>query len=221
MSLAQKRALVALVRSCEALGSEVDAGVVARVSGLKPNVAVLALTGLERRQLAVRHERPEAWAPTFSGARDGEVRAGAGAAQRSRGGVPHVRRLNRPAPPGRVSGWVRPRTGTPTGRTKLPAPVPTPRPDRGLTSTQRRALLALAEAGELGVGEVAEASGLKANGAALALQALERRGLVRRQEGEPPLWKITFIGHGLANRLRANEALEPRIARPGERGDPA
>ncbi len=67
LSLAQKRALVALVRVCGDLGSETDAGVVARVSGLKPNVAVLALTGLERRQLAVGFEDPERWAPTFSG----------------------------------------------------------------------------------------------------------------------------------------------------------
>jgi hypothetical protein len=67
MSLAQKRALVALVRVCGDLGSETEAGVVARVSGLKPNVAVLALTGLERRQLALRFDDPERWAPTFSG----------------------------------------------------------------------------------------------------------------------------------------------------------
>jgi hypothetical protein len=67
MSLAQKRALVALVRACGELGSETDAGCVARVSGLKPNVAVLALHGLVRRELAVRHDPPETWSPTFSG----------------------------------------------------------------------------------------------------------------------------------------------------------
>jgi hypothetical protein len=67
LSLAQKRALVALVVLCGDLGRETDAGVVARVSGLKPNVAVLALTGLVRRQLAVRFDDPDRWAPTFSG----------------------------------------------------------------------------------------------------------------------------------------------------------
>ena len=68
LSLAQKRALVALVRTCGEMGSEADAGVVARVSGLKPNVVVLALHGLARRQLAVHHpEPPEAWSPTLSG----------------------------------------------------------------------------------------------------------------------------------------------------------
>ena len=68
MSLAQQRALVALVRACEGLGAEADASTVARVSGLKPNAAVLALHGLVRRQLAVHHaEPPEAWSPTMSG----------------------------------------------------------------------------------------------------------------------------------------------------------
>jgi sugar-specific transcriptional regulator TrmB len=86
-----------------------------------------------------------------------------------------------------------------------PAPIQSSRPDRGLTDTQRRALLAMADAGELSVPELADASGLRANGAALALGALERRGLVRQQEGEPPLWKITFVGHGLATRLRGDD----------------
>ena len=67
LSLAQKRALVALVRACDELGSETTAASVARISGLKPNVAVLALHGLVRRELAVRHHPPEAWSPTFSG----------------------------------------------------------------------------------------------------------------------------------------------------------
>ncbi len=68
LSLAQQRALVALVRVCAQLGSEADAGMVARVSGLRPNVVVLALHGLARRQLAVRHEGgEETWSPTLSG----------------------------------------------------------------------------------------------------------------------------------------------------------
>ena len=67
LSLAQKRALVALVRTCERMGSETDAGAVAAVSGLKPNVAVLALHGLVRRKLAVRYDDPETWSPTLSG----------------------------------------------------------------------------------------------------------------------------------------------------------
>ena len=68
MSLAQQRALVALARLCGEMGDETDAAMVARVSGLKPNAAVLALHGLVRRQLAVHHpEEPEAWSPTMSG----------------------------------------------------------------------------------------------------------------------------------------------------------
>lgn len=68
LSLAQQRALVALVRVCGALGSEAEAAAVARVSGLRPNVVVLALHGLVRRQLAVRHEgSEEAWSPTLQG----------------------------------------------------------------------------------------------------------------------------------------------------------
>jgi DNA-binding MarR family transcriptional regulator len=67
LSLAQKRALVALVRACPGLGDEADAGDVARISGLKPNAAVLALKGLVRRKLAVAHTDPEAWSPTMSG----------------------------------------------------------------------------------------------------------------------------------------------------------
>ena len=67
LSLAQKRALVALVRACPEMGGEADAATVARVSGLKPNAAVLALDGLVRRQLAVGHTDPAAWSPTMSG----------------------------------------------------------------------------------------------------------------------------------------------------------
>jgi sugar-specific transcriptional regulator TrmB len=99
-----------------------------------------------------------------------------------------------------------------------PASVHTPRPERGLSATQRRALLALADASELGVAELAEASGLRPNGVALALRALERRGFVRQQEGEPPLWKVTFVGHGVAQRLRGADAEERsgRIERQSE-----
>jgi DNA-binding MarR family transcriptional regulator len=101
--------------------------------------------------------------------------------------------------------------------------VPTPRPDRGLTATQRRALLAMArdaesgtaamarglEAGragraagpELDTAAIAEAAGLKPNGAALALRGLERRGLVRRDAADPAFWTVTFLGHGLVKRL--------------------
>ncbi len=67
LSLAQKRALVAVVRACPAMGDEADAATVARISGLKPNAAVLALDGLVRRQLAVAHADPAAWSPTLSG----------------------------------------------------------------------------------------------------------------------------------------------------------
>ena len=67
LSLAQKRALVALVRVCEGMGDEAGAGAVARASGLKPNVAVLALRGLVSRGLALAHTDPEAWSPTLTG----------------------------------------------------------------------------------------------------------------------------------------------------------
>ncbi|HEX8207844.1 MAG TPA: hypothetical protein VF587_17390 [Solirubrobacteraceae bacterium] len=67
LSLAQKRALVALARACPEMGDEADVAAVARVSGLKPNAAVLALEGLVRRRLAVGHDDPAAWSPTMSG----------------------------------------------------------------------------------------------------------------------------------------------------------
>ena len=67
LSLAQKRALVALVRACPEMGDEAEAGHVARLSGLKPNAAVLALEGLARRGLAVSHTDPPAASPTMSG----------------------------------------------------------------------------------------------------------------------------------------------------------
>jgi hypothetical protein len=67
LSLAQKRALVALVRVCPELGEEAGARTVARESGLKPNAAVLALQGLTGRRLAIAHEDPQAWSPTLTG----------------------------------------------------------------------------------------------------------------------------------------------------------
>lgn len=67
LSLAQKRALVALVRACPDMGAEADVPTVAALSGLKPNAAVLALDGLVRRRLAVAHSEPAAWSPTMSG----------------------------------------------------------------------------------------------------------------------------------------------------------
>ena len=67
LSLAQQRVLVALVRLCGAMGSEADARAVSRMSGVKPNAAVLALDGLVRRQLAIRHGDPDGWSPTLSG----------------------------------------------------------------------------------------------------------------------------------------------------------
>lgn len=68
LSLAQQRALVALVSACGPLGREADAGAIARMSGLKPNAAVLALQGLERKRYAVRHGEPaESWSPTLPG----------------------------------------------------------------------------------------------------------------------------------------------------------
>jgi hypothetical protein len=69
LSLAQKRALVALVRLCPELGSEAGPDAVSNVSGLKPNAAVLALQGLERKKLAVGHHDagPSTWSPTLTG----------------------------------------------------------------------------------------------------------------------------------------------------------
>ena len=83
-----------------------------------------------------------------------------------------------------------------------PFSVQSPRPDRALTPAQRRALLAMAQTAEIEAAALAEAAGLKPNGAALAVRALERRGLVSRSDGEPPAWTMTFLGHALASRLR-------------------
>ncbi|HEX8123172.1 MAG TPA: helix-turn-helix domain-containing protein [Solirubrobacteraceae bacterium] len=79
--------------------------------------------------------------------------------------------------------------------------VPTPSPDRGLTTAQKRALLALRREAEADAAAVAEAAGMKPNGAGLALRGLERRGLVARQDGEPAVWTVTFAGHALVERL--------------------
>ena len=82
--------------------------------------------------------------------------------------------------------------------------VPPPSPDRALTPAQRRALLAVRRASEAEAAALAEATGMRPNGVALALRALERRGLVTRHAGEPPAWTVTFAGHALAERLGAN-----------------
>ena len=79
--------------------------------------------------------------------------------------------------------------------------VPTPSPDRALTSAQKRALLAMERGADLEAAAIAEATGMKPNGAALALRGLERRGLVARHDGEPAAWSVTFAGRALAQRL--------------------
>lgn len=79
--------------------------------------------------------------------------------------------------------------------------VPTPSPDRALTRAQKHALLAMPASAEADVASVAEATGMKPNGVALALRGLERRGFVVRAPGESPAWTITFAGRALAERL--------------------
>lgn len=79
--------------------------------------------------------------------------------------------------------------------------VPTPPPDRALTPAQREALLAMRGGSDVDAAAVAEATGMKSNGASLALRGLERRGLVARHEGEPTAWTVTFAGRALAQRL--------------------
>ncbi|HEX8086027.1 MAG TPA: hypothetical protein VF529_17170 [Solirubrobacteraceae bacterium] len=79
--------------------------------------------------------------------------------------------------------------------------VPTPSPERALTEAQRKALLAMKGAPEVDVTAVAAATGMKPNGAALAMRGLERRGLVARQDEDPAAWTLTFAGHALAQRL--------------------
>ena len=80
--------------------------------------------------------------------------------------------------------------------------APSPRPDRALTRAQKKALLAMRRGVEIDARAIADATGMRPNGAALALRGLERRRLVVRQEGEPAAWSVTFAGHALAQRLR-------------------
>lgn len=84
--------------------------------------------------------------------------------------------------------------------------VPPPSPERALTRAQRHALLAMPQSAEADVASVAEATGMRPNGAALALAGLERRGFVARAPGESPAWTITFAGRALAQRLTREHA---------------
>lgn len=79
--------------------------------------------------------------------------------------------------------------------------VPSPSPERALTDAQRRALLAMKRGAPLDPSALADATGMKPNGVALALRGLERRGLVAREGDDPPAWTVTFAGHALAQRL--------------------
>ena len=79
--------------------------------------------------------------------------------------------------------------------------VRTPSPERALTRAQKQVLLALTRGTLVDANAVAEATGMKPNGAALALGGLERRGFVAREAQEPPAWSVTFAGHALAQRL--------------------
>ncbi|HEX2085566.1 MAG TPA: hypothetical protein VHF89_07780 [Solirubrobacteraceae bacterium] len=81
--------------------------------------------------------------------------------------------------------------------------VPPPSPERALTRAQRQALLAIHRAAEVGTAAVAEAAGMRPNGAGLALRGLQRRGLVARHDGDPATWAVTFAGRALAERLEA------------------
>lgn len=70
LTLAQERALVALVAICPGLGEEATAGAVAKHSGLRPGATTLALRGLERRRLVAGHgdgHEQRSWAPTLIG----------------------------------------------------------------------------------------------------------------------------------------------------------
>ncbi|HEX8207845.1 MAG TPA: helix-turn-helix domain-containing protein [Solirubrobacteraceae bacterium] len=84
--------------------------------------------------------------------------------------------------------------------------VPPPSPDRALTPAQKQALLAMRRGAEVEAAALARVTGMKPNGAALALRGLERRGLVARQEGDPAAWTVTFAGHALAERLSGGDA---------------
>ena len=76
-----------------------------------------------------------------------------------------------------------------------------PSPERALTTAQRRALLAMSNGSEADAASIADATGMKPNGVGLALRALERRGLVARQDDGTPVWTVTFAGHALVQRL--------------------
>ncbi len=86
--------------------------------------------------------------------------------------------------------------------------VPTPSPDRALTAAQKSALLSMREGVDADAAAVAEATGMRPNGAALALRGLERRGFVARQEGEPVAWTVTFAGRALVQRLAGARTAE-------------
>ena len=65
---AQRRALIALVDACSALGQEVSSKAVADAARMAGGATTLALRGLERRQLVVRHEvDDDLWSPTLPG----------------------------------------------------------------------------------------------------------------------------------------------------------
>jgi DNA-binding MarR family transcriptional regulator len=65
---AQRRALIALVEACPTLGQEVPSKAVADAARMAGGATTLALRGLERRQLVVRHDvDEECWSPTLPG----------------------------------------------------------------------------------------------------------------------------------------------------------
>jgi DNA-binding MarR family transcriptional regulator len=85
-------------------------------------------------------------------------------------------------------------------------PALTPSPDRALTPAQKHALLAMPPSADADIASVAEATGMRPNGVALALRGLERRGFVARQPGDSPAWRITFTGRALMQRLTREPA---------------
>jgi len=65
---AQRRVLIALVDACPTLGQEVASKSVADAAKMAGGATTLALRGLERRQLVVRHDsEDECWSPTLPG----------------------------------------------------------------------------------------------------------------------------------------------------------
>ena len=93
--------------------------------------------------------------------------------------------------------------------------VPTPPPERALTRAQKQVLLALIAGVQVDAASVAAATGMKPNGAGLALRGLERRGLIARAAGEPVTWSVTFAGHALAQRLDRVSRDEPEAPPAG------